>query len=69
MTDAPAGGHRSFRLPLPLKPKSSSAAGHSRNHAVFAHMREQLSDIVRSLWPQARRGMRSECFETVSRRA
>jgi len=45
----------SFNRPLfETQTFSLLAAWHSRSHAELAHIgpREQLSDIVRSLWPQ-----------------
>jgi hypothetical protein len=43
------------------------AAWHSRNHTEFARiwLREQLSDIARSLWPQPAAACEAQCFEAV----
>ena len=78
MTDAPAGGASVISF-LARAGKvftaaffeaqifSLLAAWYSRNHAEFAHiwLREQLSDIVRSLWPQPAAACETQCFEAV----
>jgi hypothetical protein len=56
---------QSFNCPLfEAQIFSLLAAWHSRSDAEFAHiwLREQLSDIVRSLWPQPAASCEAQCL-------
>jgi hypothetical protein len=57
-------GQRFDRPLIETQTFSPLAAWHSRSHAELAHIwpREQLSDIVRSLWPHRAASYEAQCL-------